>query len=156
MRDAEPEVSERDLLISRAFDAPRPTVWRFWTEPAHLGDWFGPPGVSVLPGSVRVELQEGGLWELTMVDAATRTAHPVRGRIVRVDPEEYLEIVMHAETAAGTADGVVLRVWFHDHGDRTRITLQQGPFLPELRDLTADGWLLAFSTLDTLLGRNRS
>jgi uncharacterized protein YndB with AHSA1/START domain len=155
MREAEPEVSERDVLISRAFHAPRATVWRFWTEPAHLADWFGPPGVSVLPGSVRVELQEGGLWALTMIDAATKTAHPVHGRITRLVPEEYLEIVMHAETAAGAAEGVVLRVWFHDHGPLTRITVHQGPFLPELRDLTADGWHLAFSTLDTLLERNR-
>jgi uncharacterized protein YndB with AHSA1/START domain len=89
-----------------------------------------------------------------MVDDGARTAHPVRGRIVRLVPEEYLEIAMSAETAAGDAEGVVLRVRFHDHGDRTRITLHQGPFLPAVRDLTADGWRLTLSTLAALLERN--
>jgi len=62
---------------------------------------------------------------------------------------------MSAETAAGSAEGVVLRVRFHDHGDRTRITLHQGPFSPDVRDLTADGWLLAFTSLETLLEGSR-
>jgi hypothetical protein len=34
----------------------------------------------------------------------------------------------------------VLRVQFHDHGD-TRMTLHQGPFTPEFRDLTRAGWM---------------
>jgi uncharacterized protein YndB with AHSA1/START domain len=153
MSEVDQRVSDRDVHITRAFQAPRHVVWRFWTDPARLATWFGPPGVSVQPESVHVELEEGGRWELTMVDDATRSAHPVRGRIVRVVIEEYLEIAMSAETSAGAVEGVVLRVRFHDHGDRTRITLHQGPFSPEVRDLTADGWQLAFSSLDTLLER---
>lgn len=155
MSEVRPHVSDRDVHITRAFTAPRHLVWRFWTEPARLAAWFGPPGVSVQPGSVHVDLVEGGRWELTMVDDATRSTHPVRGRVIRLVLEEYLEIAMSAETAAGAAEGVVLRVQFHDHGDRTRITLHQGPFTPEVRDITVDGWRLAFSTLDTLLERNQ-
>jgi uncharacterized protein YndB with AHSA1/START domain len=155
MSEVEQRVSDRDVHITRAFRAPRALVWRFWTEPAQLMKWFGPPGVSVQPGSVAVDLQEGGRWELTMVDDATGSAHPLRGRIERMVPEEYLEIAMSAETAAGAVEGVVLRVRFHDHGDRTRITLHQGPFSPEVRDMTADGWQLALSSLDTLLERNQ-
>lgn len=154
--EVRPRVSEPDVHVTRAFAAPRHVVWRFWTEPMHLASWFGPPGVSVQAGSVQVDLVEGGRWELTMVDEVTQSAHPVHGRILRLVPEEYLEIGMSAETAAGAAEGIVLRVRFHDHGDRTRITLHQGPFTPEVRDMTADGWRLAFSTLDTLLERNQA
>ena len=154
MSSPELSVSDRDVFITRAFRAPRHIVWRFWTEAERLATWFGPPGVSVQPGSAHVDLVEGGRWELTMVDDSTGSAHPVQGRIVRIVPEEYLEIAMSAETAAGDAEGVVLRVRFHDHGDRTRITLHQGPFLPGVRDLTADGWRLTLSTLAALLERN--
>jgi uncharacterized protein YndB with AHSA1/START domain len=90
-----------------------------------------------------------------MVDDAAQSTHPIRGRIVRVVPEEYLEIAMSAETAVGAVEGILLRVRFHDHGDRTRVTLHQGPFAPDARDLTADGWQLAFSSLDSLLERNQ-
>ncbi len=155
MSEANQIDSDRDVYITRAFQAPRHVVWRFWTDPAHLAKWFAPPGVSVLPNTAAVDLVVGGRWELVMVDDDAKSRHPVRGQIVALVPEQYLEIVMSAETAAGSAEGVVLRVRFHDHGDRTRITLHQGPFSPDVRDLTADGWLLAFTSLETLLEGSR-
>jgi uncharacterized protein YndB with AHSA1/START domain len=145
--------TDRDVFLTRAFDAPRAVVWRFWTDPAHLSTWFGPPGTTVLADSVRIELVQGGRWELTMFDDGSGAAHPVRGRIVRLEVEEYLEIEMGADTVGGQVEGVLLRVRFHDHGDRTRITLHQGPFPPTLRDLTRDGWTAAFTTLDSLLDK---
>ena len=32
------------MQFSRSFAAPRATVWKFWTEPACLAEWFGPTG----------------------------------------------------------------------------------------------------------------
>ena len=43
---------------------------------------------------------------------------------------------MGAQTAAGEAEDVILRIQFHDHGDKTRITLHQGPFDEQFRDMT--------------------
>jgi len=34
----------REFLITREFDAPRELVWRAWTEPQHLAQWWGPHG----------------------------------------------------------------------------------------------------------------
>ena len=34
----------RDLLISRTVKARREGVWRLWTEPRHLAEWWGPHG----------------------------------------------------------------------------------------------------------------
>jgi uncharacterized protein YndB with AHSA1/START domain len=34
------------LRMSRTFDAPRERVFAAWTNPDHLREWFGPPGVS--------------------------------------------------------------------------------------------------------------
>jgi uncharacterized protein YndB with AHSA1/START domain len=33
---------ERELFITREFDAPRALVWRCWTEPERLKQWFCP------------------------------------------------------------------------------------------------------------------
>lgn len=34
--------SERDITITRTFDAPRELVFAAWTDPAHLPNWLGP------------------------------------------------------------------------------------------------------------------
>jgi uncharacterized protein YndB with AHSA1/START domain len=146
-----PVATERDVLITRAFDAPRSVVWRFFTEPARLADWFGPDGVHVDPASVVVELHPGGRWELTMIEDASGKASPITGVIAAVEPEEHLEIRMSARPDPGVElDDIVLRLWFHDHGERTRLTLHQGPFEPEFRDRTAEGWELSFAKIDEL------
>jgi uncharacterized protein YndB with AHSA1/START domain len=145
-----PAVSDRDVYITRAFAAPRETVWKFWTAPEQLASWFGPDGYHVPIETVTVELHEGGRWDLSMVDEAGN-AFPIRGRIVAITESEYLEIVLDADTGVGELEGIVLRVRFHDHGERTRVTLHQGPFTDEQREQTAQGWELSFVKLDSIL-----
>ena len=33
---------ERELVLTRIFDAPRELVFRMWTDPKHLARWWGP------------------------------------------------------------------------------------------------------------------
>lgn len=35
-------VAEREITLVRTFDAPRELVFRMWTEPKHLAQWWGP------------------------------------------------------------------------------------------------------------------
>lgn len=32
----------RELTLTRVFDAPRALVYKMWTDPKHLAEWFGP------------------------------------------------------------------------------------------------------------------
>jgi uncharacterized protein YndB with AHSA1/START domain len=147
-----PVATDRDVLITRAFAAPRSVVWRFFTEGPRLAEWFGPVGVAVDPATTVVEPRVGGRWELTMVDQDCKYS-PIRGVFTAFDPEEYLEIRMSARPDPGVElDDIVVRLWFHDHGDRTRLTLHQGPFEPEFRARTAEGWELSFGKIDQLVG----
>lgn len=57
-----PAVTERDVYITRSFAAPRDIVWKFWTEPARLAEWFGPTGVHTPLDRIEVTLEEGGTW----------------------------------------------------------------------------------------------
>jgi uncharacterized protein YndB with AHSA1/START domain len=148
-----PDVADRHVLVTRAFKAPRDVVWRFWTEPHLLARWFGPAGVTVPLESVVVELRAGGRWELSMVDCTSGAVNPIRGRVSSFVAPEFLEILMDADTAAGPAEGVLLRLTFHDHGDLTRVTLHQGPFSDEIRDMTITGWELSFNKLEILIER---
>lgn len=144
-----PDATERDVHLTRTFDAPVAVVWKFWTDPALLAQWFGPHAVSVDPATVTVEPRPGGRWDLAMHDE--HGVYPISASILEIVEHEYLEVVMSAETGIGEIDNLHLRVQFHDHGDRTRVTMLQGPFLPEQRDLTRDGWTESFEKLDVIL-----
>lgn len=138
------------MHISRSFAAPRATVWKFWTEPARLAEWFGPTGIHTPVERIDVDLREGGAWKLGMTDDTTGEVYPLSATITKAVEPEYLEMVVSAQAHAGDLEEIVLRVQFHDHGDRTRMTLHQGPFAPEIRDLTADGWNQSFDRLTTI------
>ena len=151
MNDAAPAVTDRDIYITRAFDAPREVVWQFFTEPGLIARWFGPHIFTVPTDTVRVEPHAGGAYALTMVGVETGERAPVLGRIARIEPPEYLELVLGASSADVDLEDVVLRVRFHDHGERTRVTLHQGPFSAVDRDLTEQGWGESFEKLDAVL-----
>lgn len=145
-----PAVTDRDVYISRSFAAPRATVWRFWTDPQRLAEWFGPDGIHTPVERIDVDLREGGTWNLGMTDDATGEVYPLSATITKAIEPEYLEMVVSAQARTGDLEEIVLRVQFHDHGNTTRMTLHQGPFTPETRDLTADGWNQSFERLHAI------
>ena len=141
---------DTDVFISRTFAAPRDIVWKFWTDPVRLLEWFGPTGFHVPADTVQIELRVGGTWALSMADDAGN-GFPIRGTIIELVHEELLVVRLDADSGIGQLTDIMLRVQFHDHGERTRLTLHQGPFTSEQRDITAEGWELSFTKIDTIL-----
>ena len=58
------EIEKRTLTIKRTFKACRKLVWEAWTQPEHIANWWGPPGMKT---KVRKhDFKVGGEWEYTM------------------------------------------------------------------------------------------
>ena len=55
---------ERELVITRIFDAPRELVFQAWTDPEHLKKWWGPHGFT--NPVCDVDLRLGGRWSILM------------------------------------------------------------------------------------------
>jgi uncharacterized protein YndB with AHSA1/START domain len=55
---------DRELVLTRVFDAPRPLVFRMWTEREHLSKWFGPRGFTTT--THEHEATVGGRWRFDM------------------------------------------------------------------------------------------
>ncbi|WP_223690860.1 SRPBCC family protein [Leifsonia poae] len=152
MTDSRPTgIADNGVYITRAFAAPRELVWRFFLEPTHLARWFAPTGYSAPAERIIVEPWVGGHWDLTMVQDATGTGYPMRGTILELDEPELLVLELEADSDFGALESMFLRIRFHDHGDRTRVTLHQGPFDPEAQHATEAGWLESFEKLDRSL-----
>jgi uncharacterized protein YndB with AHSA1/START domain len=52
--------SDREIVVSRSFAAPRDLVWNMWTQAEHLKHWWGPKGWT-LP-VCEVDFRPGGTW----------------------------------------------------------------------------------------------
>jgi uncharacterized protein YndB with AHSA1/START domain len=44
MMSSKKPIANRELTITRTFDAPRDLVFKAWTDPKHVAQWWGPHG----------------------------------------------------------------------------------------------------------------
>lgn len=68
---------DREIVLSRVFDAPRELVFRAWTEKDHFAKWFGPRGFTTtirqadmrVGGLLRFDMQgpDGKVWDNRIV-----------------------------------------------------------------------------------------
>jgi uncharacterized protein YndB with AHSA1/START domain len=64
MPNEKSSTSDRELRISRLFDAPIELVWEVWTDPDHIKNWWGPNGFTNT--ITRMDMKPGGEWDLVM------------------------------------------------------------------------------------------
>ena len=145
-----------ELVITRVFDAPRATVYRAFTDPDQIAQWFGPVGWSVPRDSVEMDVRPGGVQRFTMVnDADPSMTSPVDGVFLEVVENELL---VGAEDWDPTGDRpaderFTLRVEFADEDGKTRLTIRQGPYSGDILGQAREGWTSSFDKLDALLAR---
>lgn len=56
--------TDREIVISRVFDAPRDLVWDAWTDPQQVVRWWGPMGFTTTIETM--DVRPGGIWKHTM------------------------------------------------------------------------------------------
>jgi uncharacterized protein YndB with AHSA1/START domain len=56
--------SEREIVITRVFNAPRELVWKAWTQPEHVAQWWGIRGYNV--AICEIDLRVGGRYRYVL------------------------------------------------------------------------------------------
>ena len=56
---------DREIVLSRVFEAPRELVFAAWTKEEHLTKWFGPKGFTTK--THECDLRTGGRWRFDMI-----------------------------------------------------------------------------------------
>jgi uncharacterized protein YndB with AHSA1/START domain len=139
--------SDLELRITRVFDAPRPLVFKAWTQPEHLARWWGPRGFT-LP-SCQLDLRPGGAYHFHM-RGPDGDDHWTQGVIREVvEPER---IVMAGCWVDGNGNPrspeTVTTVMLEDLEGKTRLTLHQLVFESvTARDAHHGGWSSSFDRL---------
>jgi uncharacterized protein YndB with AHSA1/START domain len=143
--------SDRQVLITRIFEAPRERVFRAWTDPDQVSEWYGPEHFDTPRDRIRIDLEVGGRYELTMVRRDDGAEYPVGYDIVEIVEPELLVLRSDPMPEMGMQEPSLLRVEFHDHGEKTRMTLSDGPYPAEMSAHAEAGWGAAFDKLATSL-----
>ncbi len=117
------ETSQKDRLIevSQTFDAPRELVFEAFTEPDHIGSWWGPNGFSTTTDSMRFEV--GGEWIFTM-HGPDGTDYPNRVVYTDIKRPEYLKYDHFGNEDEEDLPHFKATITFEQLGAKSRVTLQ--------------------------------
>ncbi len=113
---------ERELVITRVFDAPRDLVFRAWTDPKHMTQWWGP---KYFTNRVeQMDVRPGGAWRIVMC-APDGAEYPAQGIYREIIPPDRLVFTNTAVDKDGKViiDGFTT-VTFADQGGKTKLTLE--------------------------------
>ena len=151
MNDTTQVAAEQEVLITRIFDAPRERVFRAWTDPDQVAAWFGPEQMDTPREGIHIDLRVGGRFELTMVRRGGGGQLTIGYDILELVEPELIVLRSDPMPEVGMHEPTVVRVQFHDHGDKTRMTLSDSPQPVAGRSHAEAGWNAAFDKLGTLL-----
>jgi uncharacterized protein YndB with AHSA1/START domain len=118
---ADTSVSDRELMLTRLIPAPRHKLWRAWTEPALICQWFTPAPWSTV--AAEVDLRPGGASVVTMRSPEGQE-FPNRGIYLEVVPNERLVFTDAYTRAWEPSDKPFMTgiLTFEDEGGGTRYT----------------------------------
>ncbi len=124
-----------DFVLSRVFDAPRELVWKAFTEPERMKQWWGPKGFTVIAS--KMDLRPGGTYHYGL---KAPDGTPMWGKFVFreiVPLTRMVFISSFSDEAGGTTHHPMAPTWpremlsiftFEDiAGGKTRFTVRWSP-----------------------------
>ena len=144
-----------ELLLARAFDAPRELVYRVWTRPEHLARWWGPRDFTT--PSIQADLRPGGAYRIC-IRSPEGADHWMRGVYREVVEGERLVFTFAWEEEGGSGrpgpESLVTVTFAETGGGGTEVTFHQAPFpSAESRDSHAGGWSECLDRLEAYLAQ---
>jgi uncharacterized protein YndB with AHSA1/START domain len=149
-------LAEREVTITRVFDAPRALVFRAWTDAEQLAQWWGPKGFT--NPICEIDARVGGAIRIHM-RAPDGSVYPMKGEILELISPERLVFTNIAVDEAGNhiIEGLTT-VTFADEGGKTRLTMHtRGSAVAAVAVAYLQGmemgWTMSIDKLQALLAK---
>jgi uncharacterized protein YndB with AHSA1/START domain len=142
--------SERELVVTRTFDAPARLVFDAWTQPELLKRWWAPKSMGVSLLSCEADVRVGGRYRFEIGHEASSKTMVFFGRYIEVAPHSRL-----VWTNEESDDGAVTTVTFEEKDGKTLLVMHE--LYPSKEALDAaiagmeGGMSETFAQLDELL-----
>jgi uncharacterized protein YndB with AHSA1/START domain len=141
--------SDRELVITRTFDAPARVVFQAWTTPELLKRWWTPRSMGMSLVACEIDLRSGGTYKFTIgtTDGKTMVFHG-----------KYVEVTVPAKlvwTNEESDNGSVTTVTFEEKADKTVVVMREVFPTKEALDESMgmeEAMAITFGQLDEVLG----
>ena len=140
---------DREIVLSRVFDAPREMVFKAWTDPEQVPLWFGPEGFVV--ETREIDIRVGGRWRFIFT-GPDGTRWENRMVFLKVISPERLEYDHGADKDDDPGRFRVIITFDEQSDGKTVVTLRQLHPTRAQRDATIGFGAVGFGyqTLDKL------
>ena len=140
--------SDREIVVTRTFNAPAHLVFDAWTKPELLRKWWVPKSMGMTLRSVEMDARTGGSYRLNFGDGMDFFG-------------KYLEVTPHSRIVwtndEGGENGSVTTVTFEENGGETLLVMSEVYPSKEALDAagtgSADATHETFGQLDDLLAQ---
>ncbi len=122
--------ADREIVVTRVFDAPRELVFEAWTDPEQVVQWWGPFGFTTTIHEM--DVRPGGVWRFVMhgPDGTDYNNHVVFEEVVK--PERL--VYRHGGGEENDIKEFHVTVTFDEDDGKTRLTLRLVAESPAERD----------------------
>jgi uncharacterized protein YndB with AHSA1/START domain len=115
------DILSREIVTARVFHAPRELVFRAWTEPENLKNWWGPKGFTNT--FQEFDFRPGGVWRHIMHGPDGRN-HQNESVFVEIDRPNRL-VLDHVSAPCFRLTVLFDDFGFDDFGGKTKVTFRQ-------------------------------
>ncbi len=113
---------DREIVLSRVVAAPRSLVFKAWTDPQHLPQWFGPAGFKL--ETQEIDIRVGGRWRFVFI-APDGTRYDNRMVFLKVEAPRLLEMDHGADRDDDPGRFRVIVTFDEQSNGKTVVTLRQ-------------------------------
>ncbi len=142
--------SDRELVVTRRFNAPAHIVFEAWSKPELFKQWWVPKSVGMSLVSCDMDIRTGGTYRLVFSHPAFDQPMAFFGTYKEVTPHKRL-----VWTNEDSDQGAVTTVTFEEHDGKTLVTFHElyptTAALEEALAGSAEGLPEQFAQLDELL-----
>jgi uncharacterized protein YndB with AHSA1/START domain len=147
----------REVTITRVFDAPRSLVFRMWTDPKHLAQWWGPKDFS--NPVCELDVRPGGrIW--IVMRAPSGAEHPMSGTFHEiVEPERIVFMAVAEDKDGKRLLESLTTVTFEEQAGKTKLTVHASavgldPIAEQMLAGMEAGWTQSIDRLQALLAQD--
>ncbi len=113
--------ANKELTITRTFNAPRELVWKVWTEAKHIEQWWGPKGFTNPVCHWNAQVGDKLLIHMKAPDGVV---YPMDGEFQEIVKQEKIVFTSAAlDKSGGRLFEVLNTITFIEEGDKTKIIL---------------------------------
>lgn len=118
-RSGDESTADREVVITRVFDAPARLLFEAYSKPEHVKKWFGPKGWPVT--LCEMDFRKGGRFRFAMTGPDGRQGPPFGGEYLEIIPNR--KIVYDNAFEMPGAEKMIVTITFDEKDEQTTLTI---------------------------------